>query len=118
MQIDYPFHVSGSKTTATTTEEDHVRDLIEQVLFTAPGERVNRPEFGCNLMQIVFSPNSAELGAATQFLVQGALLQWLGSLIQLQQVSMASEDSTLHITIEYVLKQSQESRTVEFSRPI
>ena len=68
------------------TSDDHIRDLIEQVLFTAPGERVNRPNFGSGLLQLVFAPNSDELAAATQFLVQGALQQWLGDLIQVEGV--------------------------------
>ena len=67
-QIDFPFHFDGRKRTADTSYEDHVRDLIEQVLFTAPGERVNRPTFGSGLLQLVFSPNSPEVAAATQLL--------------------------------------------------
>ena len=116
MHIDYPFHVSGQKSTATTGREDHVRDLIEQVLFTTPGERVNRPDFGCNLMQLVFAPNSDELATATQFLVQGALQQWLGDLIKVQQVQVQSDDSTLRISVDYVLQESQQSHSAEFSR--
>ena len=118
MQIDYPYHLSGQGSTATTSDEDHVRDLIEQVLFTAPGERVNRPDFGCNLMQLVFSPNSPELAAATQFLVQGALQQWLGDVIQVQQVDVESEESTLRITVSYLIQRTREARTAEFSRQV
>ena len=71
--LDYPYHFDGRGRTAATSNDAHMRDLIEQVLFTAPGERVNRPDFGSGLMQLVFAPNSDELAAATQFLVQGAL---------------------------------------------
>ena len=52
------------------SDEDHVRDLIEQVLFTTPGERVNRPTFGSGLLQLVFAPNSDALAAATEMTVQ------------------------------------------------
>jgi phage baseplate assembly protein W len=72
---------NGTPLTITVTQtrvrgDDHIRDLIEQVLFTSPGERVNRPDFGSGLMQLVFAPNSDELATATQFMVQGALQQW------------------------------------------
>ena len=91
MQIDYPFHLDGRGRTALTSDDDHIRDLIEQVLFTTPGERVNRPTFGTGLMQLVFAPNSDELATATQFLIQGALQQWLGDLIQIEAVQVESQ---------------------------
>jgi phage baseplate assembly protein W len=117
MQIDYPWHIdSRRRTAATTTDEDHIRDLIEQVLFTAPGERVNRPTFGSGLMQLVFAPSSDELATATQFLVQGALQQWLGDLIQVEDVQVASDDSALRVTVTYMTRRSQERQVAQFSR--
>ena len=118
MQIDYPFHPSGQGSTAITSEDDHIRDLIEQVLFTAPGERVNRPDFGCNLMQLVFALNSPELASATQFLVQGALQQWLGDLILVQEVTVESDESTLRINVSYLVQRSQQAQSAEFSRQV
>lgn len=118
MQLDYPFHLSGQRRTAVTNQDDHIRDMIEQVLFTAPGERVNRPDFGCNLMQLVFAPNSDELATATQFLVQGALQQWLGDLIHLTSVDVQNEESTLRITVNYVVRRNQEARTAQFTREV
>ena len=82
MTLDYPYQFDRSGWTATTDDEDHIRDLIEQVLFTAPGERVNRPTSAAACCSLVFAPNSDTLASATQFLVQGALQQWLGDLIQ------------------------------------
>jgi phage baseplate assembly protein W len=118
MQIDYPFHFDGRGRTALTSEDDHIRDLIEEVLFTAPGERVNRPAFGSGLMQMVFAPNSNELATATQFLVQGALQQWLGDRIQIQMVKIEAIDSSLRVTVQYLIKKNQEQRVAEFSRSI
>ena len=115
-EIDFPFHFDGRKRTADTSYEDHVRDLIEQVLFTAPGERVNRPTFGSGLLQLVFAPNSPEVAAATQFLVQGSLQQWLSDLIQVESVEVESHDSTLQITVEYVIIKDQLRQVAEFSR--
>jgi phage baseplate assembly protein W len=118
MQIDYPFHIDGQGRTASTDQDDHIRDLIEQVLFTAPGERVNRPTFGTGLMQLVFAPNSNELSTATQFLVQGALQQWLGDLIQVQAVQAESIDSTLNVTIQYIIRRNQQRQEAQFTREV
>ena len=116
MQIDYPFHIDGRGRTASTDQDDHIRDLIEQVLFTAPGERVNRPDFGSGLLQLVFAPSSDELGTATQFLVQGALQQWLGDLIQVEAVQVKNEEATLHVTVQYVVRRNQQRQVAQFER--
>ena len=118
MNIDYPFHFDGRGRTAQAEDDDHIRDLIEQVLFTSPGERVNRPDFGCGLMQLVFAPNSQELATATQYLVQGALQRWLSELIQIQAVDVTSDDSTIEVTVQYIIKRNQESRTAQFTREV
>ena len=75
--LDYPLRVDARGRSASTSEDDHLRDLIEQVLFTSPGERVNRPDFGCGLKTLVFMPNSDALAAATQVLTKAALQKWL-----------------------------------------
>ena len=118
MQIAYPFHLDGTGRTATTDQQTHIRDLIEQVLFAAPGERVNRPTFGTGLLQLAFAPNSDELAAATQFLVQGALQQWLGDLIEVQAVQVTSQDSTIQVFVQYVIRRTLQSQTAQFSREV
>ena len=118
MQIAYPFHINNQGQTATIDEEQHIRDMIEQVLFTAQGERVNRPDFGSGVMQLVFAPSSDELATATQALVQGALQQYLGELIQVEGVSVKSEDSTLRVTVKYTIRRTQQRRTTQFSREV
>lgn len=114
--IDYPFQFDSRGRTAEAAQDEHIRDLIEQVLFTSPGERVNRPTFGSGLMQLVFAPNSEELAAATQFLVQGALQQWLGDLIVVESVDVDSRDSTLRVSIQYVVRRNQTRQTAQFAR--
>jgi phage baseplate assembly protein W len=89
VQLDFPYHLDGRRRTATTDATDHARDLIEQVLFTAPGERVNRPDFGCGLHRLVFEPNGPELAAATQMLVHGALQQTLADRLTVIDVAVA-----------------------------
>ena len=115
MQIDFPYHLDGHRRTASTSEEKHVRDLIEQVLFTSPGERVNRPTFGCGLQQMLFAPNRTELASATQLLVQGALQQWLGDVITVADAAVESDNATLTITVTYSLRLDPRVRTAAFS---
>lgn len=114
MNIDFPFHFDSRGRTATASDEDHIRDLIEQLLFTSPGERVNRPDFGSGLLQMVFAPNSPELAAALQFTVQAALQQWLGDLIQVQQLEVESDDAALRVTLNYAVLRTGEQRTETF----
>jgi phage baseplate assembly protein W len=118
MNIDFPFHVDGRGRTAATDDLVHIRDMIEQLLFTNPGERVNRPDFGSGLLQMVFEPNSTELAAALQFTLQASLQQVLGNVIQLQGVKVDTMDSTLQITVQYVVRTDQQVRTAQFSREI
>lgn len=116
MQIDHPFHIDGRGRTAITGHDDHIRDLIEQLLFTAPGERVNRPDFGSGLSQLVFAHSGDEAATAAQFLVQGSLQQWLGELIQVEDVQVESEESTLRVTVQYIDRLDDQLRTARFSR--
>lgn len=116
MNVDYPYRIDGRGRTAVTSDDDWIRDIIEQILFTVPGERVNRPDFGCGLLQLVFAPNSNELAAATQFAVGAALQQWLGDLVQLQTVNVEAEDAVLRVTVHYVIVRTQEERVAHFTR--
>ena len=115
MEIAYPFHIDRRGKTATATEDEHINHLIQQVLFTMPGERVNHPDFGSGLMQLLFTPTSRELASSTQFLVQGSLEHWLGELIQVEEVSVESEESTLFVMVKYTIRRNQERRVARFS---
>src|SRR5215218_2776543 len=114
MHIDFPFRLDERGRTAQTSEDDYVRDLIEQVLFTAPGERVNRPTFGSGVLDLVFAPNGDVLANATQLTVQGALQQWLGEVIVVEAVEAEAVDSTLAITVQYVVRETQQRRVSRF----
>jgi phage baseplate assembly protein W len=118
MQIDYPYRIAKNGRTAETDDDDHIRDMIEQVLFTTPGERVNRPTFGCGLLQMLFAPNSPEVATATQFIVQSALQQWLGQLIRVETVDVQSQDSTLRVSVNYTIRRTQEKQQAEFQRKV
>jgi phage baseplate assembly protein W len=116
--VDYPYHVDGRGRTADTGAEDHIRDLIEQVLFTAPGERVMRPEFGSGLYALVFEPGGPELVATTQHLVQGSLQQELGSLIAVDSVQVTQDEGTLDVFVSYVVLQTRQQSQAAFSRSV
>jgi phage baseplate assembly protein W len=116
MQIDYPYDFDSRGRTAETTEDEHIRDLIEQVLFTTPGERVNRPTFGSGVLQLIFAPNSQALAAATQMTVQGALQQWLGDLIQVEAVEVESDDAKLQVMVQYTVRRNQKRQVSQFVR--
>lgn len=114
--IAHPFHVDGRGRVATAGDADHLDQLVEQVLFTSPGERVNRPDFGSGLGQLVFAPNSEELQTAVEYLVQGALQQWLGDLLQVEDVTVTHDDAVLGVTVRYVVLRTQERRTTTLRR--
>jgi uncharacterized protein len=123
MQIDYPFHIDEKGRVAEASEDNHIQDLIEQVLFTSPGERVNRPDFGSGIMQLIFGKNNQELAVATQFLVQGALEQWLGDIIDIEAVDATavtsiSEGDSLQVIVKYTVRRTNEAKTVQFTREV
>jgi phage baseplate assembly protein W len=115
---DYPLHFDGRGRTAGTGHDDHVRDLIEQVLFTAPGERVNRPTFGSGLLKLVFEPADSALAATTQLAVQGALQQWLGDVILVEAVQVESQEACVQVTVQYVVRLTQQRQVAQFQRAV
>lgn len=118
MNIDFPFHIDQTGRTASTGQDAHIRDMIEQLLFTSPGERVNRHDFGSGLRQLIFSPNSRELAAALQFTIQASLQQWLGDLIEVSEVRAESFESELRVTIRYAVLRTRERQTAVFTRSV
>lgn len=115
MNIDFPFHFDTSGRTASTGTDEHVRDMIEQLLFTNRGERVNRPDFGSGLMQLIFAPNSPELASALQFTIQASLQQWLEDVVDIVDLEVVAEDSSLRIVIQYVVRRTNEKQTAVFT---
>lgn len=119
MNVAFPYRVDGRGRSAEAENDDaHLRDLIEQLLFTTPSERVNRPDFGCGLAQLVFALNSPELAATLQALVHGALQQWLGHLLRIDEVAASSEDATLTVLVRYTVLRSQASNSASFTRKV
>lgn len=114
MNLAFPYHFDATGHTAQTDPLTHIGDMIEQILFTSPGERVNRPTFGSGTAQLVFSPNSDVLAAAQQNVIQASLQMWLSDLIRVQAVNVVVQESTLQITVVYTVIQTQQQQTQQF----
>jgi phage baseplate assembly protein W len=118
MNIDYPFHFDSRGHSAGANNYDHIREMIEQMLFTNPGERVNRPDFGGGLQRLIFGPASPELAAALKFSIQATLQRHLGDLIELQTMEVSSQESTINILIQYVVRRTNQQQTAQFTRTV
>lgn len=118
MYIDYPYGFDSRGRTARTDESDHIRDMLEQLIFTAPGERVNRPDFGSGVLQLIFAPNSPELAATVQVTIQAAIQNWLGDLIELRDLTVEADDAMLRIHLQYMIRRTAEEQTQTFTRPV
>ena len=114
--IAFPYQFDPRGRTALTDDETHLRDLIGQVLMTAPGERVNRPDFGSGVLQLAFAPASDTLAATLQYLIQGALQKSLATRMAVQAVTVVpGDDGTLTITIGYLDRLTQTARSTSFT---
>jgi uncharacterized protein len=114
MNLNFPYRFDGRGRTQEATVQDYVTQLVEQVLFTSPGERVNLPNFGSGLLQLPFAPNSIELAAATQFSVKAALQKWLASYVNVESVVATAEDAVLSVTVTYSLLNTNVSQVQTF----
>jgi len=116
--LNHPLSVGPAGTLRTTDPDDHVRDLILQVLLTEPGERVNLPEFGCGLRRLVFAGDNEVLRATAQLLISQNLARWLGDRIDLVRVGVAGDpgvDPALHVDIEYSVRPARVRRQLSFT---
>lgn len=108
--IAFPFRTDRRGRTGHAAHDEHVRDLIEQLLFTSPGERVMRPDFGCGLLDLVFTPNSPELASALELSVQASLQRWLGELIEVESLDVVSEENVVRVHLRYVVRSTASRR--------
>src|SRR5215213_3058213 len=118
MNIDFPFHFDSRGRTASSNDSDHIRDMLEQLIFTNPGERVNRPDFGSGLLQLVFAPNSPELAATVQFTLEAAIQQWLGDVIKLEKLEVIALDSKLTVDMSYSIRRTNEQQSLSLTRAL
>jgi uncharacterized protein len=118
VDVRFPFQPDARGRTATAGPDDHLRDLIEQVLFTSPGERVNRPDFGAGLLQLVFQPASEAVATTARMAVQAALQKWLGDRIQVREVAVEAEENTLTVIVRYLVIRQQQPQVAVFTRSL
>ncbi len=119
VDIAFPYHVGPQGTTATAASaDDHIAQMLQQLLFTRPGERVNQPTFGCGLLNLVFSPNSPEVAAALSITVSAAVQQWLGDVVQIQSVDVTSAGSQLQVMLSYVTVTTGAPSTLTLAVPV
>jgi phage baseplate assembly protein W len=116
MNIAFPLQIDQSGRTATATNDDHVQQMIEQLLFTRPGERVMQPTLGCSLLQLVFEPNSPEIAAVVQLTVQASLQQWLGDVIRVDSLTVSAADATVSVVVAYVILATGSAQQVTFTQ--
>jgi uncharacterized protein len=102
--------------TQIRNEADHIRDMLEMVLFTFPGERVNRPDFGCGLAQLVFAGNGPELAMSVDLTVRGAVQRWLSDVLTLEDLQVRAHDSTLMIELTYRLRSTGQTGQATLTR--
>ncbi|HJU72273.1 MAG TPA: GPW/gp25 family protein [Gemmatimonadaceae bacterium] len=114
MNIDFPLHFTELGHSADATVAEHVRDMLELLLLTSPGERVNRPDFGSGLLQHLFAPNSLEVATALEFTTRAALQRWLGDLVEVLALSFTADDSRLFVELQYVIRETGERRSEAF----
>jgi phage baseplate assembly protein W len=105
----FPFAIDTAGQVSSSEGDEALRGKIIQVLFTAPGERVNRPDFGCGLFNLIFEPNNAILAAAVEFTIGQALTHWLGDEILVDGVDVTSTDELVDIEVAYT-KRTDRSR--------
>ncbi|WP_405387673.1 GPW/gp25 family protein [Streptomyces sp. NBC_01102] len=112
--LAFPFRSDRCGRTAHAPHDEHVRDLVEQLLFTSPGERLMRPDFGCGLLDLVFTPNSPELASALELSVQASLQRWLGELIDVESLDVVSEENAVRVYLRYVVRSTGSRRDEVF----
>lgn len=114
---DHPLHVDSRGRTAAVDRAGHLRDLVEQVLFTAPGERVMRPGFGAGVAQLLFEPAGPEVAATTRLLVQSSLEQWLGAVIEVRAVEVSFEEGALYVDVAFAERRTGLESAERFEVP-
>jgi phage baseplate assembly protein W len=117
VNVDFPYHLDSRGRTATASYDAHVLEMIELLLFTRPGERVNQPQFGCGLTDLVFGPDSPEVAAALNVTLTAAIGQWLGDVIALTRLDVTSVDSQLIVNLAYTVLATGTAADVALSVP-
>jgi uncharacterized protein len=114
--IAFPFRANTLGRTETASDAAYVRSLIEQVLFTKPGERVMRPSFGGGATAMVFQPNGPELASASEINIHASLNQTLGDLLEVTGVQVESDEAALRIAVRFAVRGQNQAEVAVFER--
>jgi hypothetical protein len=114
----FPYRVDARGRTALSGQDAHIREMIEQLLFTTPGERVNRPDLGSGILELVFAGNDPTLAAAVQAMLHATIDQWLGDLVEVREVAARAVESTLEVEISWIVRRTGEAASGLFRRPL
>ncbi len=106
MNLAYPWRIGANGLTARAGDEDHARQMIEQLLLTNVGERVNRPDFGGGLYQLIFAPNSPELSATLQLTLQAGVQRYLADIVDVGGLTVSSDDDRLMVEVRFQMRNS------------
>lgn len=112
--LNFPLQVGPHGHTLQTDATHYAEQLIEQLLFTNPGERLNQPQLGCGLIEMLFDAGTEELRAATQFQILASLQQWLSAVVKVVAVAVNATGSRFDVTVTYRLPDSTQLQTVRF----
>jgi phage baseplate assembly protein W len=115
LAFPYRFDARG-RTAEVATHHQHVANLVEQTLLTAPGERVNRPDFGAGLLDMVFEPGSETVSDATEALVRASLQRWLQDLVRIETLRVHFDEGTLNVRLTYTVLETGQSLTQDVRR--
>jgi len=115
-QFGFPYRIGSDGRTAGASYDRHIQELIELILFTAQGERVNRPDFGAGVRQLVFTENAPELATAMEHLVQSSLQRWMSGLIEVHGIDVSAEDAKLTVVVRFRALETEEERVVRVVR--
>jgi phage baseplate assembly protein W len=113
--FSFPFRIDEIGQIGVQSGDENIRSKIYQILLTAPGERVQVPEFGCGLRDLVFDPNNEILAATTEFTVRRSLLRWLGDEIIIEDVSAKHVDEHLEVAVTYLRRDRLERSKVKIA---
>ena len=111
----FPYRIDSGGHTAGASSPDEIAHMVQQILFVAPGERVNRPDFGCNLLSLTFAARTSELTTAVEALVEGALRKWVGDAIHIREVDVDVQETAVVVTVRYVEPRSQTLQQIRVS---
>ncbi|HLM87174.1 MAG TPA: GPW/gp25 family protein [Solirubrobacteraceae bacterium] len=111
VNLAFPYQLDDRGRTKTASYDDHVEQMLLQLLLTRPGERVNQPELGCGVGDDLFGPNSPELAAALNITISAAIQRWLGDVISLSSLEVTAVESTLTVSLAYVVLATGQATT-------